>query len=292
MDTHKKLSWGAIIAGALLTAALFLIFVTFGLALGLAVGSPAPTWRDSSFVVWFASGLYLILTAVVSSAAGAYMAGRMHPHAPDPDLEENELRSGLHGLTVWALAVVMGALLATAGARTLSPMVSPAGGGTGQASSLGGENLLAYELDRLFRSERRSPEGDLQYERSEAGRVLLMTNSRTGVLPDDRAHLARLVAARSGLSGPDAQARVDAVIVRSRDALDRARKTGVLMGFMTATALLLGAAVSWFAAQRGERDAYGDEISSADSMFRASGPQSWFSPPRRRVIITERVDRT
>jgi hypothetical protein len=50
--------------------------------------------------------------------------------------------------------------------------------------------------------------------------------------------------------------------------------------------------VSWFAAQRGERDAYGDEISSADLMFRTGGPQSWFAPPRRRVIITERVDRT
>lgn len=290
MITQKTdLSWGAIIAGALLTAALFLILTAFGLALGLAAGSPAPTWRDSSFVLWFASGLYLILSAVVSSAAGAYMAGRLHPHAPDSDLEENELRSGLRGLAVWSLAVVLGALLAAAGVRTLVPLANT--GGAPAQSSVAGENVLAYELDRLFRSDRREPDGDLTSERAEAGRILLMTNSRIGVTPEDRAHLVRLVTTRSGLSATDSQTRVDAVIVRSRDALSRARKTGVLMGFMTAAALLLAAAVSWFAAQRGERDAYGDEISSADSMFRVGGPKSWFSPPRPRGPLTERVDR-
>ncbi len=292
MDTHRKLSWGSIIAGALVASALFIIFVMFGLALGVAIGSPSPTWRDSSFPFWVLSGLYLILAAMVSSAAGGYTAGRLHPHAPDPDLDENELRSGLHGLSVWALAVVIGTFLTLVGASTMMPGVSPQGGGTGQARSLGGENLLAYELDRLFRSDRRAPESDLEYERSEAGRILLTTNGRTGVVADDRAYLARLVSSRTGLSGPDAQERVNAVIVRSSDSLGRARRTGVLMGFMIASALLLGAAVSWFAAQRGERDAYGDEISPADSMFRAGGPANWFAAPRRRVIVVKPIDRT
>lgn len=288
----RRLSWGAIVAGALVTAALLLVFIGFGVSLGLALGSPAPTWRDSSLPFWVASGLYLLLAVMISTGAGGYAAGRLQPHAPDPDLEENELRAGLHGLAVWALAVVLGAFLVLAGTRTLGPVVSPSGAGTGQASSLGGENLLAYELDRLFRSERRAADADLQYERSEAGRILLMTNARTGVPPEDRAYLARLVAARTGLSAGDAQQRADAVITRSADALKRARRTGVLMGFMTTAALLLGAAVSWFAAQRGERDAYGDEISAADSMFRAQGLGSWFQSPRRRVVVTQRVDRS
>lgn len=291
MDTHRKLSWGSIIAGALITSALFIIFMIFGMALGIAIGSPAPTWRDSSFAFWVLSGLYLILTAIVSCAAGGYTAGRLHPHAPDPDLEENELRSGLHGLSVWALAVVIGTFLAVAGASTVMPVTSPQGGGTGQARSLGGENLLAYELDRLFRTDKRTAQGELEYERSEAGRILLMTNSRTGVPQDDRAYLARLVSSRTGLSPAEAQERVNAVIARSGDSLQRARRTGVLVGFMIASALLLGAAVSWFAAQRGERDAYGDEISPADAMLRAGGPSNWFGAPRRRVIVVERTER-
>lgn len=292
MDTYRKVSWGAIIAGAFVTSALFIIFVLFGLALGIGIGSPAPTWRDSSFAFWLLSGLYLILAAMVSSAAGGYTAGRLHPDAPHPDLEENELRSGLHGLAVWALAIVIGTFLALGSAGTLMPVVSPPGGGAGQARSLGSENLLAYELDRLFRSDRRPADANLEYERAEAGRILLTTNSRAGVLADDRAYLARLVSSRTGLSGSDAQQRVDAVLARSHDALRRARRTGVLMGFMIASALLLGAAVSWFATQRGERDAYGDEISPADSMFRAGGPASWFAAPRRRVIVAQRTDRT
>ena len=61
MDTFRRVSWGAIIAGALVTTALFIIFVIFGLALGIGIGSPAPTWRDSSFAFWLLSGLYLVL---------------------------------------------------------------------------------------------------------------------------------------------------------------------------------------------------------------------------------------
>lgn len=290
MEIRRNISWSAIVAGAIVASALFIVLITFGVAVGIAVGSPAPTWRDSSFAFWIVSGLYLILVAIVSFGAGGYTAGRLHQHAPDPDLEENELRSGLHGLTVWALAVVIGALLAAGGASTVMPAVGTQG--TTQSRSVGAENLLAYELDRLFRADRRAAGGDLDYERSEAGRILLTTNGRAGMLQDDRAYLARLVAARTGLSATDAQTRVNAVVVSSGDALQRARRTGVLMGFMTAAALLLGAAVSWFATQRGERDAYGDEISPADSMFRPGGLGGWFAPARKRVVVAKKIDRT
>ena len=41
--------WGPIIAGAIAAAALAFVLDTFGLAIGLAVSSAAPTWRDTSF---------------------------------------------------------------------------------------------------------------------------------------------------------------------------------------------------------------------------------------------------
>lgn len=280
---RSRVAWGAVIAGSLSAAALFFVLFGFGASLGLAMGSTAPTWRDASFALWLLSGLYLMLAALASFALGGYVAGRLRHQPAFADDADAELSGGMHGLVTWALAVLIGAMVVAAGARALSPVVSPPGGQSGQMSSLGGENLLAFELDKLFRSDRRpAAADDLTYARSEAGRILLTSSGHSGVAADDRAYLVRLVSTRTGLAGPDAEQRVNAIIAQSRTSLSRARKAGVLMGFITAASLLLGAAVSWFACQRGERDAYGSDISPYDTVFRAGRIRAWFEPARPR----------
>ena len=59
-------------------------------------------------------------------------------------------------------------LLAFAAVQSLTHLAAPAGGSTGPAASVAGENLIAYDLDRLFRGERR-PDGDMSAVRAEAG---------------------------------------------------------------------------------------------------------------------------
>ena len=55
--------WGPVIAGAVAAAALASVLHAFAGAIGLAVNSAAPTWRDASIALWVLSGLYLILVA-------------------------------------------------------------------------------------------------------------------------------------------------------------------------------------------------------------------------------------
>ena len=50
-------NWGAITAGALAAATLAFVLHSFGVAIGLAVSSSAPTWRDASFALVALSGL-------------------------------------------------------------------------------------------------------------------------------------------------------------------------------------------------------------------------------------------
>src|SRR5436309_8636285 len=108
----NTLQWTPVIAGALAATALSLILVTFAAAVGLGVSSTAPTWRDASVALWLLSGLYLILQAIISFGFGAYIAGRLRrPVAAGPS-EQVETRDGLHGLAVWAIAVVLGATVA------------------------------------------------------------------------------------------------------------------------------------------------------------------------------------
>ena len=74
LDTVSDIRWSAVFAGAVCGAGLATVLDAFGGAIGLAVSSTAPTWRDASFALAFLSGLYLILTALVSYGFGAYVA--------------------------------------------------------------------------------------------------------------------------------------------------------------------------------------------------------------------------
>jgi hypothetical protein len=242
------LQWSAIVAGALGAAALSLILLTFGAAIGLGVSSAAPTWRDASVALWLLSGIYLILQAIVSFGFGAYIAGRVRRPMAAGQSEEVENRDGLHGLAVWALAILLGAAFAAlAGATTLSRS-SP-----GSASTSAAEPVLSYELDRLYRAAHRPANADLSAERAEAGRILLTSSSHSGMKADDRTYLIQQVAAATGLSPAEAERRVDSAIANSKAALARSRGSTVILAFSLATALLLGSVAAWAAACAGGR---------------------------------------
>ncbi|TMJ21996.1 MAG: hypothetical protein E6G96_20165 [Alphaproteobacteria bacterium] len=249
-EEFHYIQWGPAIAGALAAAALAFVLDTFAAAIGLGVSSTAPTWRDASMALQLLSGLYLILVAIVAFGVGGYMAGRMR--APIlGSTDEIEFRDGTHGLLVWAIALVLTALMTWAVAQSLTRLAAPSGGPTGTAQSVAGENLIAFDLDRLFRAERRPQNTDMTYARSEAGRILLTSTGHSGVTPEDRAYLIRLTSAVTGVAAPDAEKRVDAIIAQARDNIRRARRAAVILAFMAGAAALVGAAVAWFAACAG-----------------------------------------
>jgi hypothetical protein len=245
----KYLQWTPVIAGALAATALSLILVTFAAAVGLGVSSTAPTWRDASVALWLLSGLYLILQAVISFGFGGYIAGRLRRSLAAGPSEQVETRDGLHGLAVWAVAVVLGATVAALAGVATANRPSPAT----SAGSSAAEPVLSYELDRLFRSARRPPNVDLRGDRAEAGRILLTSSGHDGVSADDRTYLVQLVASTTGLSAGDAERRVDAGIANARTALNRSRRSTIILAFSLATALLLGAVAAWAAASAGGR---------------------------------------
>ncbi|MDO9440685.1 MAG: hypothetical protein Q7T73_07335 [Beijerinckiaceae bacterium] len=259
--------WSPILAGAFIAAALFFILLSFGAALGLGTASSAPTWRDASIALAILSGVYLLLASVASFAVGGYISGRLRSwsglHGADP-----EFYAGVRGLIVWALSIVFGALLAFAATQALRPATAYVGNNAGAASSPGGEALIAYELDRLFRAERRPADADVSYPRAEAARILLSGSGHSGMAAEDRAYLTTLTRSATGLTQPEADRRVDVTVVRARDAISRARKLTVLIGFMTAASLLLGAVISWLASERGERDGRGLDRAAMDDWFK------------------------
>jgi hypothetical protein len=252
------LEWSPIMLGAFAATAWSSVLLGFGVTVGLGVSSTAPTWRDASAALAILSGLYLILQAILSFGLGGYLAGRMRAAGAtvaratvaDTVVDETERADGVHGLGAWALAVVMGAILATLlGAATVS-RTTPVRSGSQTSAA---EPLLSYELDRLFRAARRAPNVDLSAERAEAGRILLTTSSYTGISSDDRAYLIQQVGALTGLSPADSERRVDSALGSARTAIARSRRSSIILAFSIATAVLLGAVAAWAAACAGGR---------------------------------------
>jgi hypothetical protein len=237
------LHWGPVFAGSIVAAATSFVLMTFGSAIGLAVASPSPTWRDASVGLFLLSGVWIILVVVGGFLLGGYIAGRLRSSwKTSPD--EIRFRDGVHGLAAWAIGVLMGAALAWATATTLTASGAESSSRTASTSE---PSFLAFELDRLFRSERR-PEGADAEVRAEAGRIIMSGIGRRTMATEDRTHLIRLVAARTGLAPADAERRVQQAIDESRKAASQARRSGVVIGFTTAAAFAVAAAAAWIAA--------------------------------------------
>jgi hypothetical protein len=273
----RQVYWGPVIAGALTAAALASVLHAFAAAVGLAVSSTAPTWRDASIALWILSGVYLIFVALVAYGVGGYVAGLLRERygsataGPTPVtantaavvVDEVELHDGLHGLLVWALATLLTVILLLLAASASTRLAAPSAGAAGPGASVAGENIIAFDLDRLLRGDRRQGE-DVTQTRAEAARILLTSSSHNGVAAEDRAYLVRLVSARTGLAPPEAERRTDAAIASAKENIARARRSTVILAFMAGAAAILGAAAAWFAAVAGGEQR--DERSPAGSL--------------------------
>jgi len=253
-----SIAWSAVFAGAVCGAGLALVLDAFGAAIGLAVSSTAPTWRDASFALAFLSGIYLILTAILSYGSGAYLAARIGRRI-SVTAEERESRDATQGLVVWGIMTLATALMLTVGSAGLSHLSAPSTGPSGLSTSVTAENIIAFDLDKLFRGGGRSTETPNAYTRAEAARILLTTSSHRGLSSDDKTYLTRLVERVTGLTSAEAQTRVNNVVKSAKQNIDRARNSAVILAFMIATATLLGALAAWFAADIGGRQRDGVE---------------------------------
>jgi len=219
------LEWTPSWVGAIVAAALSFVLLAFGAALGLAVASPSSSWRDTSAVLTLLSGLWLVLTALASFGLGGYLAGRLRiplrPHTRD----EVEFRDGIHGLLVWAIAILIGALLTVAVSGAIS-----AGRATDAKSSTS-EPLFALELDQLFRSDRKPTDAGDPELRAQAARIISSGLGHRTMASEDRAYLVRLVETRTGLAATDADNRVTQIMNKSRDAVAKGKTQRCYCGF-------------------------------------------------------------
>ena len=109
-------------------------------------------------------------------------------------------------------------------------------------------------MDTLLRSNAAGSQKDNAAVRGEIG-LIFANGLRTGSMPPaDRAYLAEVVAARTGVSEQDAEKRVDDGYTQAQQAADTARKAVAHAMYWTFLALLVGAFCASFAATIGGRE--------------------------------------
>lgn len=264
--------WCAIGAGVMLATAVSIILFTFGSAIGLSMVSPYEGEGASRGAYFATLALWMLWVVVSSFMAGGYLTGRLRRRVGDGTEHEVEVRDGAHGLIVWATGVVVASLLLVLGVTGAVGTAAKIGAPAAAAASADGDGgMTAYTVDSLFRMPANgapaqvmvdpatgapaagpSPmAGDAKADRDEVARLLTygLTDGDFGA--DDKAHVARLIANRTGMSQAEAQARIDTVLAKAKAAADAARRVALIVAFATAAALLVGAAAGAWAATLG-----------------------------------------
>jgi hypothetical protein len=245
-------SWAAVTAGAVVSCALTLVVLAFGVGLGLSVVSPWGGAGVSATTFKIGTGLYMVVVAMLSSSIGGYIAGRLRSRWVGVRSDEVYFRDTAHGFIAWALATVLGAILLASPASSL--IGGAATGVTQGASTAQATGPMDGYVDALLRSDRSaaSSAGNAPESRGELTRLLTSSLHNGGDLkPADRDYVAKVVAVRTGLAQADAEKRVDEVVTQAKTDIDAARKAAAQLAFWLTASLLIGAFCASLAATEG-----------------------------------------
>jgi hypothetical protein len=256
--------WSAVWAGALTAAALSFVFLTFGATIGLSVISPWPASGVSAKTFSALAVFWTVAQQIGAFLAGGYIAGRMRARWAEVNKDEVEFRDGLHGALVWAIGIIVGAVMLVATAGAVAKTGSEAATKTVSAAASNADSI-AYYSDVLLRPVPRPAAATGQAAprvepvspdtRAEVVRIFTRAIAAGSLSDSDRAYLGTLVAQRTGMPQQDAEKRVSDQFAETsrvlRETADKARKGGILTGFVAAASLLISLAAAWWAAQRG-----------------------------------------
>ena len=253
-EESPAVSWPAIAAGAIAAAAMTLVLLAFGAGMGFSAVSPWGNSGISASTFQISTALYLMVVALLASALGGYVAGRLLTRWVGVHTHEVFFRDTAHGFLVWALATVIGAGFLAAAASNIAGGASPGLAPAANVSATAGSgNRLDYYVDALLRpNPAASPNTtDPGAARRELAGILTKGIGDGDVAGPDRTYVAQVVAARTGLSQADADKRVSNVVEQAKTDLDNARKAAAKLSLWLTAALLFGAFVASLAATRG-----------------------------------------
>jgi hypothetical protein len=243
---QSYVEWGAVAGGAVAALSIGLVLLNFGTAIGLASVSPYTSTATGLKAVGFGAAFWFLLVTLWSFALGGYLAGRLRHRWNDATKNEVEFRDSAHGLLVWSLAVLVGGVMASSGLTAASKGLASVAGSLTSTS-----DPITATSDLLLRTDKPVQQVGAFEVRAEVSRLLARSIQAGELSSPDRTYLAQVVAVRTGIPQADAEKRVDETVAALKANVDRARRIGIILAFLTASILLIGGATAWWAAALG-----------------------------------------
>jgi polyhydroxyalkanoate synthesis regulator phasin len=120
-EVVKRMSWGAVLAGAVVALSVQVLLSLLGIGIGLATVDPAAGDTPDAATFGIASGIFYAIVTLVSLFSGGWVAGRLAGMPVRTD-------GLLHGLVTWAVAMLLLLYIVT---TTIGALVSGALGMVG-----------------------------------------------------------------------------------------------------------------------------------------------------------------
>ena len=292
--SNTAIAWGPIFAGAFAAVAATAVLMLLGSGLGLTLVSPWSGESASLTTIAASTAVWMVVVQWLSSAIGGYLSGRLRTKWVGVHTDEVFFRDTAHGFMAWSVAtlIIIGTIalqstvLFGAGTHVAANVAGGAANAASQGAQAAGQNDVAgYFADSLLRQSDASrpvatgPEPELAS--AQVTRILTVSAMQGEVSQDDRTYLANLVAARTGLSPQDAQARVDATLnkanelkAKAQKAADDARKASATGAILGALSMVIGAFIASVAGAMGGRQRDEDEVTVGAAVpgLRRAGP--------------------
>src|ERR1700693_4429554 len=185
-EAHASgVSWAAVIAGAFVAAALWLILLALGTGMGLSSISPWSNAGASASTIGKGAILWLIIVQLMSSAMGGYLTGRLRTKWVSVHTDEVYFRDTAHGFLVWAVSLVITAAFLASAATSLVGRSA-----TDVRSERASVDPSEYFVDTLFRSDHPSPGRNDAPVRVEVGLIFANALRQGDVPAGDKTYLA------------------------------------------------------------------------------------------------------
>lgn len=193
----KRISWGAIFAGATVAVVLTIWFNLLGLAIGLAAFNPSEqqaTGFGIGTVIW------VLATSIICLFAGGWIAGRLTGSPRKVD-------RALHGVVAWSVATLFGLWIFSSGvtraiAGTANFATDVAGAVAPAAGNMMGNVAQQVQLPPEIEQDLQTLQADPQLRRQ------VMSVIGADSTPQQRAELVDLLASNTGMSHEEAQSHV------------------------------------------------------------------------------------
>jgi hypothetical protein len=198
-EAIKRMSWGAVLAGAVVALGVQLLLSLLGLGIGLATVDPAAGDTPDAASFGIATGIFYAIVTLLSLFAGGWVAGRLAGMPVRTD-------GLLHGLVTWSVAMLVLLYVVT---TSVGAVLSGTLGMVGNALQAAGQGVQA--------AAGAAPQSDIGEEalntiQQQAQQLLAQAQQATGAQDTSELLEQVMAVAEGGVSEQEQQQIVDQIV--------------------------------------------------------------------------------